>query len=92
MLGITKKSACGNLIEAVGVARMSGYELVWKREMIMLNCKQNTEPLSQSLDRPSTFREKLAMRMHLMVCHGRRNFKKQLTFIRKAARELPNKW
>ena len=60
--------------------------------MIMLNCKQTTELLSQSLDRPSTFRERLAMRMHLLVCHGCRNFKQQLAFIRRAARELPKKW
>lgn len=57
----------------------------------MLNCKQNSELLSQSLDRPVSLREKMAMRMHLMMCRGCRNFEKQLTFIRKAARELPRK-
>ena len=57
----------------------------------MLNCKQNAELLSQSLDRPVTLREKVAMRMHLMMCRGCRNFEKQLTFIHKAARELPSK-
>jgi predicted anti-sigma-YlaC factor YlaD len=57
----------------------------------MLNCKQNTELLSQSLDRPVNFREKAAMRMHLIMCRGCRNFEKQLAFIRKAARELPRK-
>ncbi len=57
----------------------------------MLNCKQNSELLSQSLDRPVTLREKVAMRMHLMMCRGCRNFEKQLNFIHKAARELPRK-
>lgn len=57
----------------------------------MLNCKQNTELLSQSLERPVTLREKIAMRMHLMMCRGCRNFEKQLGFIRKACRELPRK-
>ncbi len=57
----------------------------------MLNCKQNTELLSQSLDRPITFREKIAMRTHLMMCRGCRNFEKQLAFIRKASHELPRK-
>jgi predicted anti-sigma-YlaC factor YlaD len=57
----------------------------------MLNCKQNTELLSQSLDRPITLKEKVAMRMHLLMCQGCRNFEKQLTFIRKASRELPKK-
>lgn len=57
----------------------------------MLNCKQNTELLSQALDRPITFREKLTMRLHLMMCRGCRNFEKQLAFIRKASRELTGK-
>ncbi|RFC36515.1 MAG: putative zinc-finger [Candidatus Nitrotoga sp. LAW] len=57
----------------------------------MLNCKQNTELLSQALDRPITFREKLTMCLHLMMCRGCRNFEKQLAFIRKASRELQDK-
>lgn len=57
----------------------------------MLNCKQNTELLSQSLDRPVTFREKLAMRLHLVMCRGCRNFEKQLTFMRKTSREWKHK-
>ncbi len=57
----------------------------------MLNCKQNTELLSQALDRPITFREKLTMRLHLMMCRDCRNFEKQLAFIRKASRELTDK-
>jgi len=57
----------------------------------MLSCKQNTELLSQALDRPMTFREKLAMRLHLMMCRGCRNIEKQLAFIRKASRELTGK-
>ncbi|MBI5891681.1 MAG: zf-HC2 domain-containing protein [Nitrosomonadales bacterium] len=57
----------------------------------MLDCKHNAELLSQSYDRPITLRERMAMRMHLMMCKGCRNFEKQLAFIRKVARELPRK-
>jgi predicted anti-sigma-YlaC factor YlaD len=57
----------------------------------MLDCKHNTELLSQSYDRPITLRERMAMRLHLLMCSGCRNFEKQLAFIRKAARELPRK-
>ena len=57
----------------------------------MLNCKQNTELLSKALDRPITFREKLTMRLHLMMCRDCRNFEKQLAFICKASRELTDK-
>lgn len=58
----------------------------------MLNCKQSSELLSQALDRPITVREKLAIRLHLLICDGCRNFDKQLTFMRKVARELPRKF
>lgn len=57
----------------------------------MLDCKHNSELLSQSYDRPITFRERIAIRMHLLMCRGCRNFEQQLAFIRKAARELPRK-
>lgn len=57
----------------------------------MLNCKQNTELLSQALDRPITVREKLAIRLHLMMCRGCRNFEKQLIFIRKVSRKMADK-
>jgi predicted anti-sigma-YlaC factor YlaD len=70
---------------------MSRSALVWKNEVIMLNCKQNTELLSQALDRPITFREKLAIRLHLMMCRGCRNFEKQLFFIRKSSRKMVDK-
>lgn len=54
----------------------------------MLNCKENSELLSQALDRPVTLHERLATRLHLMMCRSCRNFEKQLAFIRKAAREM----
>ncbi len=38
-----------------------------------------------------TFKERMAIRMHLMMCQGCRNFEKQLAFLRKASRELPRK-
>ena len=39
----------------------------------MLNRKQSSELLSQALDRPITFRERLVLRPHLLICDGRRN-------------------
>jgi len=57
---------------------------------MMLNCKQNTELLSQTQDRAATLGERMAMRLHLLFCGGCRNFAKQLAFIRKAARQLPH--
>lgn len=57
----------------------------------MLNCKQNTELLSQALERPITLGEKISMRLHLLMCRGCRNFDKQLHFIHKAARQFTGK-
>lgn len=57
----------------------------------MLDCKHNTELLSQGQDRQLTLRERMTMRLHLMMCKGCRNFEKQLAIIRKAARDLPRK-
>lgn len=50
-------------------------------------CKEATELLSQAQDRPLTFREKLALYVHLPLCEGCRNFRKQVAFLRRAARE-----
>lgn len=58
---------------------------------MMLNCKENSELVSQALDRPLGLRERLAMRLHLMMCRGCRNFEKQLAFLRKAARQLQDR-
>lgn len=54
-------------------------------------CKETSELLSQAQDRALTLREKLALYVHLPICNGCRNFKTQLGFIRRAAREFVNK-
>lgn len=54
-------------------------------------CKETSELLSQAQDRALTLREKLALYVHLPICNGCRNFKAQLGFIRRAAREFANK-
>lgn len=54
-------------------------------------CKETSELLSQAQDRALTLREKLALYVHLPICNGCRNFKAQLGFIRRAAREFVNK-
>ena len=54
-------------------------------------CRETSELLSQAQDRALTLREKLALYVHLPICNGCRNFKAQLGFIRRAAREFVNK-
>lgn len=50
----------------------------------MLNCRQTSELMSQALDRRLGFRERLGLRLHLLVCNGCRNARKHLLFIRDA--------
>ena len=51
-------------------------------------CRETSELLSLSQDRPLTLREKLALCIHLPLCNGCRSFREQLAFMRKAAREF----
>lgn len=48
----------------------------------MLNCKQTSLLVSQSLDRRLTWRERWAVRAHLLICVYCRRFKQQLLWIR----------
>jgi hypothetical protein len=54
---------------------------------LIATCRETSELLSQAQDRPLTRREKLALYVHLPLCNGCRNFRRQLAFIRRAARE-----
>ena len=49
----------------------------------MLNCKQTSLLVSQSLDRPLTLRERWAVRLHLWICIYCRRFRQHLIDIRK---------
>ena len=51
-----------------------------------MNCKQATQLMSQELDRQLNWRERLALRVHVLMCGGCRNFRKQMSFLRDAAR------
>ncbi|QDC43479.1 zf-HC2 domain-containing protein [Methylophilus medardicus] len=50
----------------------------------MLNCKRTSVLVSQSLDRPLTWRERWAVRLHLLICVYCRRFAQQLQWIRRA--------
>lgn len=54
----------------------------------MLNCKQATRLMSQSQDRQLTLRERIGLRLHLLICGGCTNFNKQIGFIRNVCRRL----
>ncbi|KAB2921052.1 MAG: zf-HC2 domain-containing protein [Dechloromonas sp.] len=52
----------------------------------MLSCKEVTHLLSEGQDRKLTLGEKVQLEMHLAICHGCRNFRSQMDFLREACR------
>ena len=54
----------------------------------MLSCKQATVLMSQSQDRKLGLKEKLNLRLHLLMCKGCRNFDRQMAFLRQATSKL----
>lgn len=52
----------------------------------MMSCQEATRLLSEAKERPLGTKEKLALKVHLTMCGGCRNFDKQINFIRNATR------
>ncbi|MEJ7688667.1 MAG: hypothetical protein WKG52_17770 [Variovorax sp.] len=48
----------------------------------MLNCKEVTEMCSQEMERSLLLQERLSLRMHLVMCSGCTNFRKQMQALR----------
>jgi hypothetical protein len=53
-----------------------------------LTCKEVSHLVSQGLDRELGWGERMRVRIHLAICNGCTNFKKQMDFLRRAMREL----
>lgn len=54
----------------------------------MLSCKEITELVSQSQDRELTVSELVALKLHLAICKGCRNFEAQIGLMRQAFQRL----
>ena len=57
---------------------------------MMLSCKEVTRLVSQGEDRGLAFGERVALRLHFAICQGCRNVNRQLKFLRRAMRRLPD--
>jgi hypothetical protein len=53
---------------------------------MMMNCKQATELMSQQMERPLTFRERMSLRFHTMMCSGCSNFDDHMHDLRHITR------
>lgn len=54
----------------------------------MLTCREATRLVSQGLDRRLGVAERLALRLHLLICDGCTTFSKQAAFLRRAFSRL----
>ena len=54
----------------------------------MLSCKQASQLISQSLDRKLSWRERLALCMHLLICKYCTRFSQQLQILRVALKRM----
>lgn len=54
----------------------------------MMNCQQTSQLLSQSLDRPLSLKERMGLRLHLLMCGACQRFARQLRFLSRAAAGL----
>jgi hypothetical protein len=54
----------------------------------MLNCRQATRLISQSMDGKLPWHRRLGMRIHLLYCVWCQRYAAQLKFLRTAAKEL----
>ena len=57
----------------------------------MLTCKEVSQLVSESLDRKLPLRQRIAVRLHLFRCKICTQYREQMLFLRKAARQYAKK-
>jgi len=58
---------------------------------MLLTCKEATRLVSQGLDRRLGLGERLALRLHLLICDGCANFRKQAAFLHRILSSLADR-
>jgi predicted anti-sigma-YlaC factor YlaD len=53
-----------------------------------MNCKEATELVSQNLDRHLGLGQRIALRLHLLMCNYCRNYSEHLAFLHRAAPQI----
>lgn len=54
----------------------------------MMNCRQASQLVSQSLDRRLSWRERFGLRLHLLICDACAEFQRQMRLLRAATQRL----
>ncbi|TSA15302.1 MAG: zf-HC2 domain-containing protein [Betaproteobacteria bacterium] len=55
----------------------------------MYSCEQAARLSSMAMEQPLTSSERMLLSLHLMMCKGCGNFNRQIEFLRRAARKVP---
>lgn len=55
---------------------------------MMMMCREATHLMSLKQDRPLTFKERLSLRMHLLMCGACRECDKQFTLLHQAGKRF----
>ncbi len=55
----------------------------------MLSCKEVSQLVSESLDRKLSWQQRLAVRVHLLMCRFCSRFRRQMLFLREAVHHQP---
>ncbi|NNF42738.1 MAG: zf-HC2 domain-containing protein [Phycisphaerales bacterium] len=53
-----------------------------------MSCRRATQLISESMDRPLTRRERVALRVHIVICGSCRRYRRQLARLRTALERL----
>jgi hypothetical protein len=54
----------------------------------MISCKEATELMSQEKDRTLSLAERIGLRLHVLVCKGCTNYRRQMDVLSAACRRL----
>lgn len=54
----------------------------------MLSCKQATDLMSQEQDRSLSLSERFGLRLHVWICSGCNNYRRQMNVLRAACRRF----
>ena len=57
--------------------------------LLLSNCKQTHQLVSEGLDRRLTLAERTKMKIHLSICKSCTNFNDQMALLRKAMHNFP---
>jgi hypothetical protein len=55
------------------------------------SCREATRLQSRAMERPPGFRQKIGLRIHLLLCRWCRRYGRQIAFLRNAAHEHSDK-